>query len=1184
MDPVSAVGLVGSVVGIADVIAKSVRGLLDLQSRYKSADLKVSTLIGQLSILKAALGHLGEMVNGNSMAQYGQLFEDLSVSLFGCEAMIKALDDRLSHLQRDETNELTVFSKMGLVWDDATMTEYLGILHNQIQALQLLLTALQCRNIFEQSRLLQEVDSRQVFLRVKDDTSSLLRLHDTSSRITDRTESTQNLDTLVVGFEFDQEIITSKVYREAMLSNMVTAIQSKARRAHLNTKLSSNPLTTLKALRTGRQPPHADTSTEAMLRQPSASSLTQMGQPHHQANTGWRPTNVDLDTDSLKRAAPVTEPTPIDQRPSHARSNSESALVSQSTPTPTQTSQQVSHSRVKSETWFKPPSASDPIQISTERSSHVQTDDDINPSFCASALTNPPNQFVIPRDRFHPSFGTRFSKDGQYPSNAAAKVKAAIQDALLSDAFASRLPERRVPAANQIGLSPDWASKDAMNVVILGTSQSGKSTLVKSLAAAFGVYNIQFRRSYRSIVRAAIEDIFCGMSNHIRTFIHQRQVEGTSIFTFETLALFRKVCGPEIYRAITSGSQTKPNPSIANGSARYFWHSLDRICTQGYVPSINDLLRVYVQTTGVFVSRFEVGYRSYNFFDCGGTIPERRLKWKNMFESRNQTLVFTFDVACSAETKTEGGGHMINLMTEQLITWDWIVKSRQFKTIIVLFTKIDLLKAKSISQLWDTGYFPEEKGQPETVDEVLHVVATRLLAPTAEELIEGSEPRVIFLRASITNRVTQPAEEVLIALESLREESSSSSSYVPILCMVLGQIDAGFTVPTLQFQSTTSLQIWNQQPCIEILCRSVLTIPPPQPYATDLPNLLRTDLIPIVEAMAPAADPVDNLRRDLLIDFHLEDCRGRTFIITGSNSGIGYECVKQLVRLDAAHIIMAVRNLESGESARATIETATDRYGVLQVWHLDLASFESVKKFVKKVENDLDQVDVLICNAAMMTSKWDVKEGMESSLTVNLVSNMLLTTMMLPVMASKDNGLDPKPRIVHVGTSTGFPVLGPILQSINKDDILLDLNNQNKWGPQMASRYMLSKALQHFAVRQLATRGPVSDTGIVVNIVDPGLCKTKLARNASVWTRMKTSFSQALQGRTAEVGSRALLAGIAALEESHGKILMNNEVAESKIPEWMSNEEGQSFQEQLWNEIAEKLETIQPGCLECPPE
>lgn len=58
MDPVSVVGLAGALIGIADVLSRSIGGLISLQSKYRSSSLVVSLLIGQLTTLKAALGQV----------------------------------------------------------------------------------------------------------------------------------------------------------------------------------------------------------------------------------------------------------------------------------------------------------------------------------------------------------------------------------------------------------------------------------------------------------------------------------------------------------------------------------------------------------------------------------------------------------------------------------------------------------------------------------------------------------------------------------------------------------------------------------------------------------------------------------------------------------------------------------------------------------------------------------------------------------------------------------------------------------------------------------------------------------------------------------------------------------------------------------------------------------------------
>lgn len=144
MDPISAVGFVGAVAGIVDLIAKGVLSLSDFQSRYRIVDLKVSLLIGQLSTLKTALTQVGHLVQDVAcVPRDRQLVDELSNSLASLETIIGVLDSRLSHLQHNTEDGLSSWRRLNFVWDEQTMRDYLSMLDHQVNALGLLLTALQ---------------------------------------------------------------------------------------------------------------------------------------------------------------------------------------------------------------------------------------------------------------------------------------------------------------------------------------------------------------------------------------------------------------------------------------------------------------------------------------------------------------------------------------------------------------------------------------------------------------------------------------------------------------------------------------------------------------------------------------------------------------------------------------------------------------------------------------------------------------------------------------------------------------------------------------------------------------------------------------------------------------------------------------------------------------------------------
>ncbi|RFU77323.1 short-chain dehydrogenase [Trichoderma arundinaceum] len=323
------------------------------------------------------------------------------------------------------------------------------------------------------------------------------------------------------------------------------------------------------------------------------------------------------------------------------------------------------------------------------------------------------------------------------------------------------------------------------------------------------------------------------------------------------------------------------------------------------------------------------------------------------------------------------------------------------------------------------------------------------------------------------------------------------------------------------------------------------------------------------------ADFPTNQKKDLPIALKTEDVKGKTYIVTGATGGIGYEAVKHLVRLEAAKVIIGVRNAESGKAAKTTIETETGRKDIIEVWPLDLASYDSVKAFAKKIES-VDRIDALVLNAGASIPSWQIKEGSEGHVTVNFISNFLLVFAALPQLQAAAKKHDIKPRLVIVGSMGGFFV-EESTKKFPKTGILDDLNDKAKWQSDFANRYVLTKLLEHQAMRELVPLVPVSEHGVIVNIVDPGLCKTGLTKELSIATRLKAWLAKALLGRTPEMGSRTLIHGIAAGEESHGKYLTSCEIQEDHIPDWMNNEAGIAIQKQVWKELIEKLEKIQPG-------
>lgn len=150
-----------------------------------------------------------------------------------------------------------------------------------------------------------------------------------------------------------------------------------------------------------------------------------------------------------------------------------------------------------------------------------------------------------------------------------------------------------------------------------------------------------------------------------------------------------------------------------------------------------------------------------------------------------------------------------------------------------------------------------------------------------------------------------------------------------------------------------------------------------------------------------------------------QDCTGRTVIITGANVGLGKEAARHIVQLNVKKLIIACRSLEKGEAAKQDIEASTGRKGVIEVWQLDLSSYESVKDFAKRAQS-LERVDTLLENAGVATGVFQEVGDNEQTITVNVVSTFLLALLMLPKLQETSIKFNVKPTLTIVSSEVHF--------------------------------------------------------------------------------------------------------------------------------------------------------------------
>jgi NAD(P)-dependent dehydrogenase (short-subunit alcohol dehydrogenase family) len=124
------------------------------------------------------------------------------------------------------------------------------------------------------------------------------------------------------------------------------------------------------------------------------------------------------------------------------------------------------------------------------------------------------------------------------------------------------------------------------------------------------------------------------------------------------------------------------------------------------------------------------------------------------------------------------------------------------------------------------------------------------------------------------------------------------------------------------------------------------------------------------------------------------DQSGRTAVVTGANTGLGYETAAALAAR-GAHVVLAVRNLDKGKAAADLI---VRRYPGAEVslQELDLTSLESVREAANQLRAAHDRIDLLVNNAGvMMTPKSTTKDGFELQFGTNHLGHFALTGRLL---------------------------------------------------------------------------------------------------------------------------------------------------------------------------------------------
>ena len=210
----------------------------------------------------------------------------------------------------------------------------------------------------------------------------------------------------------------------------------------------------------------------------------------------------------------------------------------------------------------------------------------------------------------------------------------------------------------------------------------------------------------------------------------------------------------------------------------------------------------------------------------------------------------------------------------------------------------------------------------------------------------------------------------------------------------------------------------------------------------------------------------------------MPDLKGKTIIVTGANSGLGFEAVRAFAQKNA-NVILASRDMYRGEQARSRIvkEHAGARIDVMQ---LDLGDLKLIRSFTDAFQKQYDRLDVLLNNAGIMMCPYtETKDGFESQMGVNHLGHFALTALLFDVLKQTNNS-----RIVNV-SSTGHRNA--------KWDSENAMFNRNNYNPMQA--YFNSKHANLLFTYELQRRIETQGLNMISVAAHPGGSVTNLARH-----------------------------------------------------------------------------------------
>ncbi|EEH48519.1 uncharacterized protein PADG_04598 [Paracoccidioides brasiliensis Pb18] len=261
-----------------------------------------------------------------------------------------------------------------------------------------------------------------------------------------------------------------------------------------------------------------------------------------------------------------------------------------------------------------------------------------------------------------------------------------------------------------------------VKILLLGAGESGKSTIIKQMRIIHaGGFPEDERYQNRAVIYSNMVVAFKILLDIMQTeniefefektkplakLLDQTEPDVDTNEAFSDLAVKDAMSGMWLDRGVQK-AVLRGHEFALHDNLQYYFKSLNRVFTPGWLPNNQDMLHSRLRTTGITETLFELGQINFRMMDVGGQRSERK-KWIHCFEGV-QCLLFMVALSgydqCLVEDQNANQMHEAMMLFESLVNGEWFKR----KPVILFLNKIDLFKDKvSISPV--SKFFPDYHG------------------------------------------------------------------------------------------------------------------------------------------------------------------------------------------------------------------------------------------------------------------------------------------------------------------------------------------------------------------------------------------------------------------------------------------------------------------------------------------